>query len=856
MKPDFRSSLLFRSSLKYLLRHRIQAALMILGITIGVAVVVAIDLANASSTTAMQLSTQALAGRATHQITAPPEGLDENVYTQIILSGLPIKAAPVVTGIVTSDRLGSVPLQLLGVDPFSEQPFRDYLANDFSTSDVNASQFFTQPGAVVLSSELLARYNLKLGEWIKIDHGGRVVNAYIAGSISTKDEYDATTLEGLILADISTAQELLGKEGLVDRIDLILPEDRADEVLSVLGQMIPPTTGISPASTNYEGLSQLTGAFKTNLTALSFLAMLVGMFLIYNTMTFSIVQRRSLFGIYRCLGVTRREVFFMVVQEALLVGTLGSLFGLAAGIGLGQFTVGMVSQTVNDLYFTTTVNATLISATSLIKGFLLGLITTVLTAIPPALEAASVPPREALSRYAVEHRSRRHIYAGLLIAAGAFLFSFIVLKIPSRSLLTGFTAITGITLGFAFLTAPLMVFFLKLIQPVTIRMSRLVGRLAPRNLVNGLSRTSIAVAALMVSVAVSIGVGLMISSFRSTVDSWLNTTLQDDLYITAPSFLSNTPSMPIDPAVPDYVSALPEVSLVKKLRISFVRSPGGDIQVSATDNANLPYERVYLSLQVPKDQLWQAMQQGEVLVTEALAYELGLPEKGGSITLTTGQGDVEFPVAGIYYDYASTTGTVQMSMDTYREYWNDSEVTALGIVLQKGESAVDLSNRLPAILPTDQSLIIQPNKELRDAVMVVFDRTFAITRALQLLAMIVAFIGILNALGLLQFERQREMGIIRALGLTNREVWSLGIMETFLMGLIAGILSIPAGYTLAWILVSIINQRSFGWSMQLDPTPVPAIQAVAVAIFAALLAGIVPAWRMSRMQAVEAIRYE
>jgi putative ABC transport system permease protein len=197
-----------------------------------------------------------------------------------------------------------------------------------------------------------------------------------------------------------------------------------------------------------------------------------------------------------------------------------------------------------------------------------------------------------------------------------------------------------------------------------------------------------------------------------------------------------------------------------------------------------------------------------------------------------------------------------MPLDVYQKYWGDQSISAVGIHLKPGVDAGSYSKRLQIELPTKQSLEIRPNKDLRQDVMVVFDRTFAITRALQILATIVAFIGILSALGLLQFERQREMGIIRALGMTNREVWSLAMLETFLMGLVSGLMAVPAGYTLAIILIDIINQRSFGWSMRLSPTPAPFIQAVLVAIAAALLAGVFPAWRMSRMQAVEAIRYE
>lgn len=250
------------------------------------------------------------------------------------------------------------------------------------------------------------------------------------------------------------------------------------------------------------------------------------------------------------------------------------------------------------------------------------------------------------------------------------------------------------------------------------------------------------------------------------------------------------------------------------------------------------------------------MSNGAIIITESLAYRLGLPLSGAIIELATNQGYVQFPVVAVYFDYACTSGTIQIPLDVYRRYWDDQAISAIGIDLNPGVDSDEFALKLQSGLTSYQSLLIRSNRELRQDVMVVFDRTFAITRALQFLAMIVAFIGILSALGLLQFERQREMGIIRALGLTNREVWSLAMFETFLMGIISGIMAIPTGYTLAVILVEIINQRSFGWSMKLIPDPAIFLLAVLIAIIAALLAGVFPAWRMSRMQAIEAIHYE
>jgi putative ABC transport system permease protein len=249
------------------------------------------------------------------------------------------------------------------------------------------------------------------------------------------------------------------------------------------------------------------------------------------------------------------------------------------------------------------------------------------------------------------------------------------------------------------------------------------------------------------------------------------------------------------------------------------------------------------------------MEQGSVLVSEPLAQRLGL-KTGSRIKLNSPEGWKSFPVEGIYYDYASSEGSLYMTMDNYQRLWQDSGVTAIGIRLPPGTNPDKITQDLQNGLESQQQLIIEPNQTLRDEVLKVFDRTFAITAALRILATVVAFIGVLSTLMLLQLEKQREIGILRAVGLTGSQLWRLVMLETGLMGLVAGVLAVPTGYVLSLILIYIINQRSFGWTLQLSTQPSAFLQGLAIAVIAALLAGIYPAWRLSRMEAADAIRYE
>lgn len=843
---------------RYLLRHPWQSILMVVGITLGVAVVVAIDLANASASQAFDLSTEAVAGRATHQIVAGPQGLDQGVYTALRRAGLAndgVASAPVLNDYVTASQLGGRPLQLLGVDPFAEAPFRSYVAGEGNVPIAQLTAFLTRPGAILLSADLAERYGVQLGSEITLDVGGYQRPAVVAGLLQPTDGLSRRALDGMILADISTAQELTGRLGRLDRIDLILPEN--DRVaMQRLEALLPAELSVTPVAARSGTIEQMTAAFRTNLTALSLLALVVGLFLIYNTMTFSVVQRRPLFGTLRCLGVTGREVFLLVLGEALVIGLLGAFLGVILGVILGQGAVQAVTQTINDLYFVLTVRGVAIPTSSVLKGLALGVAATMLAAAPPAWEAATVPPRTALSRSGLESKAGRAVKGAALASLALLAAGVVLLLIPAPGLTLSFAGTFAVIVGIGMQTPLVTKLLMDGVTPLSSRLGGVLGRMAPRSVVSSLSRTAIAIAALMIAVSVTIGVSLMVSSFRYTVVAWLAQTVQGDVYISPPSATATANSATIDPAAEAIVRGWPGVARVDTLRSVTVDSPDGPVQLAAVDNPGLGDERIFLAADGTPEEVWAAMQAGAVIVSEPYANRVGLPRSGGEVTLQTEQGQRAFPVAGIYYDYASSQGVVMLALPLYRELWQDDAITALALRLEDGADPDQITRQLQDALAPVQALEVRPNQALRDEALVIFDRTFAITGALQLLATLVAFIGVLSALLSLMLDKQRELGILRAVGLTGRQLWRLVSLETGLMGAVAGLLAMPTGLALALILIYIINRRSFGWTLQMQIAPEPFVQALVVAVVAALLAGLYPAYRMTRMAAADAMRFE
>jgi putative ABC transport system permease protein len=852
---------LVKTSLRHLLKHPWQVGLAILGVALGVAVVVSIDLANGSAKRAFALSTETVAGRATHQIVGGPGGLDEAVYRKLRVEMGIRAAAPLVEGYAAVPNHPGLTLHILGIDPLAEEPFRPYLAVG-SANPPDRADFFTVPGAALISADTARANGMKIGDELRLRVGARIEQATIIALLEPADDASRRALDGLLIADISTAQEWLGSVGRLTQIDLILPEGDAGQAQAGrISAALPPGARLARPEQRTEAIQQMTAAFELNLSALSLLALIVGIFLIYNTITFSVVQRRGLLGTLRCLGVTRRQIFTLVLAEALVVGLVGALLGVALGVALGRGLVALVTRTINDLYFTVSVREVAAGAWPLIKGFLLGLLATLAAAAAPAFEATYTPPRTVLRRSSYEERARRAV--PLAAAGGALLLALggVLLAIPSTSLILSFISLFALTLGAAALTPLVTLLLMRSVRPALGALFGLLGRMAARDVTASLSRTAVAIAALMIAVSVTIGVGLMVGSFRHTVVQWLDASLRSDVYVSAPSLASNRPDSPLPPELIERFSTAPGVARARRYRNVMVDSPNGPTIVVALDVSEPDRASFQLAEGEPAA-AWAGFARGEALISEPLAYRRGL-RAGDTLTLLTDRGEHAFQIAGVFYDYGSDRGVAMIDLATYQALWNDRAISSLGLIAAPGQDADALVQRLRDMVGAGQTategpplLNIRSNRALRESSLVIFDRTFAITGVLQLLATIVAFVGILSALMALQLERSRELGMLRANGLTPRQVWALVISQTGLMGLTAGLLAIPVGVMLATVLVFVINKRSFGWTLLFQMDGSLFAQALLVAVVAALLAGLYPAWRMSRTSPALALREE
>ncbi|MBU5613801.1 ABC transporter permease [Geomonas azotofigens] len=842
--------ILWRAGMRNVLRHPWLTVLAVLGVALGVAVVTAVDHANEAAQRAFRLAAETVAGRATHQVVGGPTGLSEDLYRRVRVELHLRGAAPVVSGHL---QLSGRTFQLIGIDPFAEPPLRSF-SSRFADRGV-VTELLTRPGSVLMLQESADELRLKRGATFAADSAGVGRRLVLAGFLEPPDQVSRVALASVLVCDIATAQELLGFVGRLSRIDLILPEgEEGARALRELRAVLPPGADIVPAGAKAGALDQMTRAFRLNLRALSLLALVVGMFLIYNTMTFSVVRRRRLIGMLRALGVSRREVFAMICAEALLIGIAGTVAGLAAGALLGSELTRLVTRTINDLYFVMEVRRVPLLPAALWKGALLGVAATLAATLPAALEATGAPPRAVLSRSQVETRSRRLLplascCGALLIAAGCGLF-----LTDRGGIAGGFIGLFAVIVGYTLLVPAAVMLLSALLRPLLELLLGSLGRMAARGVVVSLSRTGVATAALVVAVSAGIGVGIMVGGFRLTVQNWLTNWLQADVYVTSADHGGGRYRPPLDPALVRRLSALQgeaQVTLSRRVRIE---GAAGGVEVFSVQVPERTFLR-YPFKEGDPARAWSSFRGGAaVLVSEPYSYRHHL-HPGDSVILRTSRGALSFPVAGVIYDYGSDAGIVIMSRAGYVQNFADESVDGMSFTARPGLPVARLLELVRARGGGEQVTVVS-NAQLRQATFEVFDRTFAITGVLRMLTMLVAFVGILSALMAMQVERARELAVLRAVGLTPGQVWGVVCGETVLIGLIAGLLSLPLGIAEALVLIYVVNLRSFGWTMQLAIAPSQLVEALVLSVSAAFLAGIYPSLRIARTSPALALKEE
>lgn len=852
-------------------RRPLRAALPVLGVAIGVAAIAAIHHANSSVTESFRDAADALAGRSDFVVTGA--------------RGVPLRAlegfsflwehgafAPAVTGTaVAADGSGDV-LQVLGVDPGGDAAVRQMRLLPLPpgeergegalapSSSPHSRLQLLKPRSVFVPQPFAARHHLSPGKTFPIVAGGVEQTVTIAGILELSGLARAAGGD-LIVADLFTAQALLGKQGYTDRVDVVLDRGVAKEAIRRdLASRLPPGLAIEPPGRSAATADRMVRAFRFNLNALGSLTILVGFFLIANAVAISVVRRRPEIAMLRAIGASRGAVFAAFVAEAVAVGAAGTVLGEAGGWIAARAALRAVSGTVADIYLPTAKISAAGYTGAAALAAAAGMLASLAASILPAAEAARVPPAPAMRSGSVESVRRARL-AGRGMAAVLALAAAAVLSL-ARPIggfpFPGFAAVALVVAALA-LAAPILVRAVsRRSAPLLARAFGPPGRLAAGFFGGALARNAIAVAALAMALGMTLAMIVTVASLRETLRVWVESALRSDLWVKAEAgrgrgFVGDLPAEVIP-----FLAGVEGVEAVDPFRPREATDAAGRPFTIASGDFSIMARAGGVPLLDGRDAgqaARDARRRGDVLVSEPYALRFGA-RRDSPVTLSTPKGPRSFRIAGVYRDYSNDRGTVLLDRGLYLSLFDDPRVTGVAVLAAHGADIEELRRRIQSLARARYALSITTNRELRRQILVVFDRTFAVARGLEAIAVSVAILGIVNALTASAVERRRAFGLLAAVGAGKGQVRRAVLLEAALTGATATAAGVAAAAAFAYLLLAVINPQSFGWTVALT-VPAGRLTAAALGIFAAsVLAGVSPGYLASGVKPASALQEE
>jgi putative ABC transport system permease protein len=734
-------------------------------------------------------------------------------------------------------RINGETVRLLGVDPFLDRAIRPELARSWfgqlsRAAPERALSFLLDPRSILLDSRLADQLGLKPGEQMETSRGNLRVTGIFLNPSS----------EPLILMDIAQAQKLFGLAGQLDRVDLVVADDSSFRSRWALG------FHIQSSQQRRATLGDMLRAFRLNLQALSLLALFVGVFLVYNTAMFAVVSRRKDAGILMSIGARRREIIFAFLAEILLLGAMGGVLGGILGYLLSRFLTELVAGTISNLYFFLRPAAPGWSGWILLISIFLGCGASLLGGFFPLGELARVDPVQALRGRTASRGIKRSASKAALTGLGILGLSLAILAMPSVHVYVGFASSFGLLIGASLLTGLALIFLGPVLKKGLHFLGGLPGRIAAGNIHQNLGRTAVAVAAFMVALSMSVGLGSMIGSFRQSLVWWMDTQLQGDLYV------GKIPEFEVPEAFYRELRSWPGLEGIDPYRNVQIDYQGTPVYVSAV-NASVLQKYTHFGWLKGGNENWNPVKKGAVIISESFNRRFRV-RAGDRITLTGAHGPVQLEVAAVFYDYTSEHGVIMMDRSTYLRIFDDHTINSLAVFVDAGNPHRQELLREVRRRAESLGLPVATRDQLHGSILDVFDSTFAVTRSMRILAMVVAFFGIAGALLTLFMERQREFGIYRALGFSTRQVAGMTLMEGLGMGIVSFFLSTGVGTALALVLIRVINLRSFNWTIFFYPSWEPYLLSAATAVLASLGAAAYPIWKVYRTYPQMQIREE
>ncbi len=825
----------------------LRTALTVVAVALGVGVVIAIDLAGQAAAGSFHASLESLTGKGDLLLTATA-GIEERVLGTLIQLPYNLKFSPRIESFASIAGKGEA-VPFIGVDLIggAQAPELD------RSSAVSSSSLLTEHNPIWIAPAI----GVHAGEHLNLLINDTMREFTVAGILKQVKNEPAES--NVIVADIGVAQKVTSKIGKLDSIDVqIPPGSSVDFWRRMLQKHVPASVSVEPQGARTDENRKMLAAFRWNLRVLSYVALIVGAFLIYNTIAISVVRRRNEIGVLRALGGARSAILCGFLAESAFFGLLGSLLGLVLGRLMAIGAVRLIGNTVESLYVSSQPSPVHMTTGAAITGIGLGVVISVLAALAPAIEASSVMPVEAMARGREQYVAFLRSKYRALSAGAMFIGATVLSLLPPvhGQPIFAYIAVMLLIAGTAAVIPGLISLFISYFHRLIEKVSGVEGFLAALSLRASLARTSVLTAALATAVAMTASVAIMVGSFRETVAVWMNHQLKADFYLRPAGSAAADQHPTMHPGIADRIEKLPGVSSVDRFRaypISYEGLPATLAGGESSRTGNSASTR-FLPGENQRAILSELPTGDYAVVSEPFANKHGV--RVGSMVRIPLAGAVRtFEVLGIYYDYSTERGFVVLDRKTLLKYLPDPAESNLAVYLNRDADPEAVRRGIDRVI-SGRAVLVFSNRSLRRGAIATFDRTFRITYALEAVAVVVAVMGVAGALLAMIIDRRRDFALLRFLGASRPQVRKIVVYEAGLLGLLANSIGLALGTLLSLILIFVINKQSFGWTIQFH-WPVAVLLIVLALVYAAtVLAGLYPAEIALSMNPIEVIHDE
>ena len=857
--------LLTTISWRHVRHHRLRTCLTFLGMALGVAVIVAIAMVNRTLTTSFQSTIEQIAGKAVLQVSNSESGMAESVFPTVRDTEGVRDVAAAVDGFLPVSGVRSERLYIYGVDLLTDFAMRDHqFAGDGFAFD-KALDFIAAPDSIALTESFARRYDLKIGSTIALNTS-RGKQSYTVRAL-LKEEGTARVFGGnFALMDLPAAQVAFGKEGKLDIVDLTVEtEEKVEAVQARLRQRLNGVADVERPGKRGEQIESLLTSFRVGLFFVSLIALFVGFFLIYNTVSVSVVQRKREIGTLRCIGMRRSELLRLIVAEALILAVFGAAIGCLIGWLLAQAALLAVGETVRNLFSSIGLSGSSLSPRELAVALMSAVGVALFAALHPALEAIHISPletaRQAAWRPVVDDRKSWATRLGLVcfVVAPLLIFSAPILSGAIRQFSIGVVGMLIFLLGLAFFSPLIIRYAVRKFSQSSVRLpgiSWAESRLASDSLVRNPVRSGITVATMIISLAAIFTIAAFVNSVRGSLLLWIDQMVTADIIVSSGARTAGPRNVSLREEPLPGLQALPGVKIVDLYRLVRANYQGRPIVVESFSAAASARVRTLPMAEGDGSRALREMGEGKgVVVSESFQTRFG-KNINDSIELITPSGPATFKVLGIYIDYSSDIGSVLIDRALYKKYWRDELVDAFDLWLEPGADMAAVIQKIKDGYGERYQLFISTHRELKDAVVRIMEQSFVVNYAVEIVAVVVAIFSVINTILASILDRTREIGVLRAIGATQAQIRRIVVIEAGWMGLIGGLLGLFAGSVMAYHHVVFNTKLLTGWTFQFYYPYGIAALSIFAAVVLCLIAGYGPAKQAAATPIVTAIGYE